>query len=281
MSAESPATRIRAKIEEWCDSDDSTCWQCADELAALLDTLDQQSEDTTRGRAAEPLDGSPDAKGLAPTRTAADEVRYPDRSVPAQEWFEKRCAWYAGETDRLNALVADLQSALTTARQERDAYREAGVQMHNGLVGHQMAGRFNAALAEDGVRLFDEAEALSGRVRADDAEYIQSFKGKWEAAEAALVEAQQTIEHLKRDVSEAESKHVEAHEEAEAAEQARETLRAAIEEKLDYFKDCRDAEMKGNKIEIATIRKTLNVVVLELEAALAASPSPQPPKDHV
>lgn len=67
------------------------------------------------------------------------------------------------------------------------AYRIAACQMHNALVGHGNAGMFRADLAQEGVRLFDEAEAILGEGHPADLAEIRSYKSRLEAAEAALL----------------------------------------------------------------------------------------------
>lgn len=84
-------------------------------------------------------------------------------------------------------------------QQERDAYRKAATQMHNAFIGYGMAGAFNGALAEDGVRLFDEAEAVSGRLHGEDLEAVESWKGKYEAAAERLTSLEAGIADLTKE----------------------------------------------------------------------------------
>jgi len=51
-------------------------------------------------------------------------------------------------------------------------------------------------------------------------------------------------------------------------------LRSALSALREKFVDYRDADMKGNKTEVQTIRRTLNVVVSELDALLTGDAQP-------
>lgn len=98
-------------------------------------------------------------------------------------------------TDEFAALASAAPRLVRGLLQAQAAYRLAAQQMHNGLVGAGMAGAFNASLAEDGVRLFDQAEAQyqATNLHAEDVPEILSWKGKAEAAEARAASLEQQI----------------------------------------------------------------------------------------
>lgn len=98
----------------------------------------------------------------------------------------------------VRVVVADLLVRLIAQTEQCDAYRRAATQLHNGLVGHLNAGAFRADLAEDGARLFDEAEALQGNAHPEDIAAVASYQGRCEELEVRLIALQDDIDRLKR-----------------------------------------------------------------------------------
>ncbi len=160
------------------------------------------------------------------------ELVFAEAEELAQDWLDEQVK------EETESLRADLQRA----QEERDGYRKAAAQMHNGLVGHMRAGAFNAELADDGIRLFDEAEAFCGRGFADDIAEIQSYKGKLEAAERACEDTRKELaeefaraEKLENHLVAAQMKHAGATLLKEQAEADAASLRTALAQARTYM----------------------------------------------
>lgn len=115
------------------------------------------------------------------------EIVTTDSGVYGPDWPDADFIAHA-RTD-IPDLLAELDrltQALAEAQKLQKAYRTAAAQMHDGIVGAGTAGLYNITRVEDGIRLFDEAEAACGLGHLDDIAEISSYEGRLEHAEQAL-----------------------------------------------------------------------------------------------